>query len=104
MDIRENSLERHGKGCDLRVLQLYLPPSALGAAQDDRVRWFCQGRLLLLNDGFAWDAPGVANFPRHEAGNELNHGCPTKSNTAAIAFVRLAPGKRRKLRSSTQPL
>jgi len=33
---RENFLMQHGKGNSVGILRLYLAPSALGAAQDDR--------------------------------------------------------------------
>jgi hypothetical protein len=34
----ENSLMRHGNGCILGVLRLYLTPSSFGVAQDDKER------------------------------------------------------------------
>jgi hypothetical protein len=66
MDIRENSLWLHGKGYDLGILRLYLTPLALGAAQDDRVRWHGQGRLLLRDAGRA-GAAASGNAERRTA-------------------------------------
>jgi hypothetical protein len=92
MDIRENSLSRHGEKCSLGVLRFYLAPSALGAAQDDSGKRFHPGHLLLRDAGSAGDAPSIAVSPRSEAGDEFSHACPAdfNSNAATIAFARAA--------------
>jgi hypothetical protein len=118
MDIRENFLERHGKGCDLGVLRsslatlgispagsnarnpaqlrLYLMPSALGAAQDDRGRQFRHCYLLFRDAGHPRTGSSVAISSRNATGNEISRArsvvahtyftAIAASNAAVIAF------------------
>jgi hypothetical protein len=38
---------RHGKGCHIGILRLYLTPSALGAAEDDKIEVESLGRKIV---------------------------------------------------------
>ncbi len=106
-------MELRGKGHDLGVLRLYLTPSALGAAQDDRSRR-CRKCYLLFRDGVHPGAgPRVAVSSRNAADNEISHthsviartysAAIAASNASAIAFAVSISIDHRQSCASTQP-